>query len=112
MTTEGEKQDEGGGMGNDAFHEASDQRRQVKNAVERPSESLDKRERDAAARASSSTEDPTNVARSTEDLTVGGNKKQPQDADRWEDTPEPRSPAEQALENQQRALESGQESPG
>ena len=82
MTTEGDKQDEGGGMGNDAFHGASDQRRQVKNAVERPSESLDKRERDAAARASSSPKDPTNVARSTEDLTVGGNKKQPQDADR------------------------------
>ena len=62
--------------------------------------------REAAERhASSSEESPTNVTRSTQDLTVGGSEKDPEAQSGVSD-------AEQAVENQKRALEIGEESPG
>ena len=91
-------------------------------------------------RASTSIESPTNVARSTQDLTIGGTEKhadrsgagapdpqlpQAPPADQKASSPSPEatevrgeqsagglSNAEQAVKNQQRALESGDESPG
>ena len=91
--------------------------------------------------ASTSMEFPTNVTRSTQDLTIGGSEKNPEphteasaSADQHpsasatkEGTPVPSpkptdrrdeqstrhlSDSEQAVENQERALESGKESPG
>ena len=85
-------------------------------------------------RASVSMETPTNVTRSTQDLTVGGTEKDP-DSHREtsredlhstpaeKSTPQPPvrpteepadglSSSEQAAVNQERALESGEESPG
>ena len=95
----------------------------------------------AEQRASTSMEVPTNVTRSTQDLTIGGSEKDPEShtevsasADQHpsasatkEATPgaspkpmdrrdaqstRPLSDSEQALENQERALESGEEAPG
>ena len=91
-------------------------------------------------RASTSIESPTNVARSTQDLTIGGTEKHAESrsgagapdpqlpqapADQKASSPSPEatevrgeqsagglSNAEQAVKNQQRALESGDESPG
>jgi hypothetical protein len=86
-------------------------------------------------RAASSTEFPTNVTRSTQDLTIGGSEKDPDSraqasADREHPESAPRrgisesssepaeapteglSSSEQAAVNQERALESGEESPG
>jgi hypothetical protein len=91
-------------------------------------------------RASTSTETPTNVTRSTQDLTIGGTEKHAEsqsgasapdndllgtssDEKASPPSPEPTeergdqsadglSNAEQAVKNQQRALDSGQESPG
>ena len=59
----------------------------------------------AEKRASTSEESPSNVTRSTQDLTIAGSEKdtEPQNS---------LSNAEQAVENQERALESGEESPG
>ena len=94
----------------------------------------------AERRASTSEESPSNVTRSTQDLTIGGSGKYPESragaralgqehrdlspADE-QATPSPGPPEErgnqsadglsssdQALENQERALESGEESPG
>lgn len=64
---------------------------------------------EAERQASTSTERPSNVARSTEDLTIGGNTKQPQGADQGR--AERRSSSGQAIENQERALETGEEAP-
>ncbi len=83
-------------------------------------------------RASHSQEPPTNVTRSTEDLTVGGTEKDPDSygpANRQghaastertrrppvkptEEPAEGLSSSEQAVVRQARALESGEESPG
>jgi len=54
---------------------------------------------------------PSNVTRSTQDLTVGGNTKEPDGADPPDRTGNRRSNAEQAVKNQEQALESGEESP-
>ena len=104
---------------------------------ERPSDSEEAPEQ----RASTSMEFPTDVTRSTQDLTIGGSEKEPKSvtevspsADQHpsasatkEGTPvpsrkptdrrdeqliRPLSDSEQAVENQERALESGEESPG
>jgi hypothetical protein len=89
----------------------------------------------AERRASTSDEFPRNVTRSTQDLTIGGNEKNPNsqadvgDGEHSEPSPaesvdpepsseptpapaEGRSSSEQAAVNQERALESGEESPG
>jgi len=92
-------------------------------------------------RASTSTESPTDVARSTQDLTIGGTEQHAESrsgasahgnqlpqapaADQKASSPSPEatqergepsagglSNAEQAVKNQQLALESGEESPG
>ena len=68
------------------------------------------RDLEAERQASSSLERPRNVARSTEDLTIGGNTKQPQGRNLG--TGERRSSSAQAIENQERALETGEEAPG
>jgi hypothetical protein len=104
---------------------------------ERPSDSEEAPEQ----RASTSMEFPTDVTRSTQDLTIGGSKKDseshteggasaerrprasatkdgtpvpsPKPTDkRDEQSTRPLSDSEQAVENQERALESGEESPG
>jgi hypothetical protein len=91
--------------------------------------------------ASTSTESPTNVMRSTEDLTIGGTEKHAESQpgasapgdellrvsaadekasrpsrepteEREEQSPDELSNAEQAVKRQERALESGEESPG
>ena len=113
MATEDDRQEERDRMGNDPFDGASGEL-QEENTVERPSDRSDESEDDLEAehQASTSTERPSNVTRSTEDLTIGENKKQPQGADQGEDTMNGRSSSEQAIENQERALESGEESPG
>jgi hypothetical protein len=96
---------------------------------------------EAAQRASTTMEFPTGVTRSTQDLTIGGSEKDPESdieagasaerrpnasatkertavpspkpTDRREEqSTHPLSDSEQALENQERALESGEESPG
>ena len=79
----------------------------------------------AERRASTSEESPTNVTRSTQDLTIGGSEKTPDDAgthspsseanenhEQREQSADRRSTSEQAVENQERALEGGEESPG
>ena len=104
---------------------------------ERPSDSEEAPEQ----RASTSMEFPTDVTRSTQDLTIGGSEKDPEShtevsasaqqrpstsatkegtpvpspkpTDRREkQSTRPLSDSEQAVENQERALESGEESPG
>ena len=85
------------------------------------------------SRASASDEFPTNVTRSTEDLTIGGSEKKPPSQAQASGDEHPDSPAmdeeesspgpteeppaglsssEQAVVNQECALESGDESPG
>jgi hypothetical protein len=72
-------------------------------------------------RASTSMEFPTNVTRSTQDLTIGGSEKDldsgaesTSSVDESDDASaaNERTPAEQAVENQKRGLESGEESSG
>lgn len=63
----------------------------------------------ANRRAASSSETPSHVTRSTQDLTVGGSEKEP---DATEEPAGDLSNAEQAVENQERDLKSGTESPG
>lgn len=91
-------------------------------------------------RASTSLEFPTNMTRSTQDLTIGGSEKVPEHTEvsasadqhpsasatkeatpvpspkpkdrRDKQSTRPLSDSEQAVENQKRALESGEESPG
>ena len=101
-----------------------------------PHPDLDRDDQEAVERrASTSEEFPTNIIRSTQDLTVGGTEKDPDSqthatADREHPTPSPaerepelsseptdaptkgRSSSEQAALNQERALESGEEAPG
>jgi hypothetical protein len=95
----------------------------------------------AEQRASTSMEFPADVTRSTQDLTIGGSEKDPEShtevsasaqqrpstsatkegtpvpspkptGRREKQSTRPLSDSEQALENQERALESGEESPG
>lgn len=85
----------------------------------------------AERRASTSEESPTNVTRSTQDRTIGGSEKytesragasapvhEHRDAssvpteERREQSADGLSSSAQAVENQERALESGEESPG
>ncbi len=74
-------------------------------------------------RASTSIEFPTNVTRSTQDLTIGGSDKHAESEktsppspqateDGGEQSGDGLSNAELAVDNQERALESGAESPG
>ena len=90
-----------------------------------PQGELDREDEEAAERrASTSEEFPTNITRSTQDLTIGGSEKKPDapkharvDHQQSESSPmassvEGTSNAEQAVVNQERALETGEESPG
>jgi hypothetical protein len=102
-----------------------------------PQRELDSDHQEAVERrASASKEFPTNVTRSTQDLTTGGSEKDPDshaeasteheplhsslgDEDVPPPSPEPTeaptdglSSSEQAVVHQERALESGEESPG
>ena len=79
MATEGDRQEERDRMDNDPF-----------NSNEQDDHLESERQ------ASTSTEPPSTVTRSTEDLTIGGTKKQPQGQTTGEDTADCRSSSEQS----------------
>lgn len=116
MTTESDRQDERDRLGNDPLSTPGGVA-QSESALERQSDrtEIDRvvaSDTEAERRASTSVEFPSNVTRSTQDLTVGGNTKEPDDADPPDHSASRPSNAEQAVENQEQALESGEESPG
>ena len=111
MATERDRQDERDRLGNDPFDADAGNGRDQENPDETGYKG--ERELEAERQASTSMESPSNVTRSTQDLTIGGDKKDPQAADRREDettTAGPRPSRQSQARN--RALESGEESPG
>ena len=78
----------------------------VDDSAGEPENAGDTSEETANRRAAASSESPSNVTRSTQDLTVGGSEKDP------DHTEESSSGSRQAAENQDRDLESGKESAG
>ena len=132
MATEEDRQEERDRTDNDPLHARPAEALDEENPVHSPAEPgpADDEPR-AEARAATSMEFPSNVRRSTRDRTVGGSEKEPagggaspsrrgdpddgqetEERDQGDQPADGQSNAEQAVENQERALQSGEESPG
>ena len=132
MATEEDRQEERDRMDNDPFQAPPAEALEEENPVHSPAEPgpADDEPR-AEERAATSMEFPSNVTRSTQDLTVGGCEKEPtgggarpsrrgdpddgqetEERDQGDELANGQSHAEQAVDNQGRALQNGDESPG
>jgi hypothetical protein len=132
MATEEDRQEERDRMDNDPIQAPPAEALDEENPVDSPAEpgSADD-EPHPEERAATSMEFPSNVTRSTQDLTVGGSEKEPtgggdspsrrgnpdeaqetEERDQGDRSADGLSTAEQAVDNQDRALQSGEESPG
>ena len=108
MSTQERNDDPGeygyGSTGQDSNIEAAEHA--VDESAGEPEKAGDTSEETANRRAAASSESPSNVTRSTQDLTVGGSEKDPDHLE------ESSSSSKQAAENHERDLESGKESAG
>ncbi len=132
MATEEDRQEERDRLDNDPIQAPPAEALDEENPVDSPAEPgpADDEPR-AEERAAISMEFPSNVTRSTQDLTVGGSEKEPtgggaspstrgnpddaqgtEERDQGDQSANGLSNAEHAVENQERALQSGEESPG